>query len=70
MDRAEASNLKAEDLDELVHEFAASVAANVNNGGMEDQLRYLVDGLGAQHTERQIEALNEKANQGKENRYG
>ena len=56
-DKADASGLKAEDLDEAVHEFAASIAADVNNGGLEDQLRYLVDGLGAQHAERKLDEL-------------
>jgi hypothetical protein len=55
----EASGLKAEDLDDVVHELAASVAADVNNGGLEDQIRYLVDGLGAQHTEQQIDEMIE-----------
>ncbi len=59
VDKAEASGLKAEDIDELVHEFAASIAADVNNGGLEEQLRYLVDGLGVQHAERQLDELIE-----------
>jgi len=57
VNKADTAGLAAEDLDELVHEFASSVAADVNNGGMEDQIAYLVDGLGAQHTERQIDEL-------------
>jgi hypothetical protein len=59
VDRADAAGLEPEDLDEIVHEFAASIAADINNGGLDDQIRYLVDGLGAQHTERQIEDLIE-----------
>ena len=65
--KADAAGLAAEDLDEVVHELAASVAADVNNGGLEEQIAYLVDGLGAQHTERQIdELIEEHANQMKE----
>ena len=56
----------AEDLDDLVHELAASVAADVNNGGLEDQIRYLVDGIGAQHTERQLDELIEGRQQEQE----
>jgi len=56
-DKADASGLKAEDLDDVVHELAASVAADINNAGLEDQIRYLVDGLGAQHTEKQLDEL-------------
>ena len=57
--KAAAARLEPEDLDELVHELAASLAADVNNGGLDDQIRYLVDGMGAEHTERQIEDLIE-----------
>ena len=58
-DKADASGLTAEDLDALIHELAASVAADMNNAGLEEQLRYLVDGLGAQQTERQLDELIE-----------
>ena len=60
MDKADAAGLAAEDFDEMTHEFAASVAADVNNGGLQDQIKYLVDGIGAQHTERQIDELVEE----------
>ena len=59
VDKADAAGLEPEDLDEIVHEFAASIAADVNNGGLEDQIRYLVDGMGVQHTERQLDDLIE-----------
>ncbi|NLX98613.1 MAG: hypothetical protein GXY83_20840 [Rhodopirellula sp.] len=58
-DKADDNGLEAEDIDELVHELAASVAADVNNGGLDEQLRYLVDGLGAQYAERQLNELIE-----------
>ena len=66
--KADAAGLQSEDFDDLVHEFAASVAADVNNGGIEDQLRYLVDGIGAQHTERQLDELIEGRQQQQEER--
>ena len=59
VDKADAAGLQPEDFDEVVHEFAASVAADVNNGGLTDQIRYLVEGIGAKHTERQINELIE-----------
>ena len=59
-DKADDAGLAAEDFDELVHEFAASIAADVNNGGLQDQIRYLVDGIGAQHTEQQLDELIEE----------
>jgi len=56
-DKAESVGLQPEHLDEMVHELASSVAADINNGGLEEQVKYLVEGLGAQHTERQIDEL-------------
>ena len=58
--KAESAGLEPEDLDEIVHELASSFAADVNNGGLEEQLAYLVEGLGAQHTERQLNGLIEE----------
>jgi len=59
-DKADAAGLQPEDIDELVHEFAASIAADVNNGGLADQIKYLVEGIGAKQTERQIDELIEQ----------
>ena len=59
VDRVDTAGLEPEDLDEIVHEFAASIAADVNNGGLDDQIRYLVDGMGVQHTEQQLDELIE-----------
>ncbi|SMB96844.1 hypothetical protein SAMN00808754_1683 [Thermanaeromonas toyohensis ToBE] len=39
--------IKPEDLDELVHEFKAAEAAEINNGGLEAQLEYLVQCCGS-----------------------
>ena len=60
VNKADAAGLESEQLDEIVHEFAASVAADADNGGLEDQIKYLVEGIGAQHTERQIDELIEQ----------
>ena len=59
-DKAESAGLEPEDLDEAVHELASSIAADVNNGGIEEQVRYLVKETGAQQTERQIDELIEE----------
>ena len=59
-ERAASAGLQPEDLDELVHELASGVAADVNNGGLEEQARYLVERLGAEHAERQLDELVEK----------
>lgn len=59
-DKAEAAGLTEEDLDEAVHELASNTASDVNNSGLEDQLNYLIEGLGVQRTEREIDGLIEK----------
>jgi uncharacterized Zn finger protein (UPF0148 family) len=60
VDKAEVAGLQPEDLDDIVHELAASVAADVNNSGLEGQIAYLVDGLGVHQTEQQIDELIDK----------
>jgi hypothetical protein len=60
LNKADAAGLAAEDFDEIVHELAASVASDVNNGGLEDQIAYLVQGLGADHAEKQLDKLIEE----------
>ncbi len=65
--KVEAAGLKAEDLDEIVHEFASSIAADINNEGIDGQIRYLVDHLGLQGTTKQIERLVEEQPEAAEN---
>lgn len=43
---AEARGIAPEDLDELVYEFKAAEASDINNGGLEAQLRYLLECCG------------------------
>jgi len=64
--KAESAGIQPEELDEMVHELASSVAADVNNGGLEDQIRYLVEGLGAKYAERQLDDLIEDHAEGLE----
>jgi hypothetical protein len=59
-DKAESAGLKPEDLDEAIHELASGIAADINNGGIEEQVRYLVKETGARQTERQIDELIEE----------
>ena len=58
--KAAAAGLEIEDLDETVHELAASIAADVNNEGMEGQLGYMIDQLGVQGATKQLERLAEE----------
>ena len=45
-------------LDEVVHEVAASVAADANNGGIDAQVRYLVEILGPEEAARVVGGLD------------
>ena len=47
-------NVGVEDLDEVVHSVASEIASDVNNGGVEEQLYYLIDRLGAGDAEAEI----------------
>jgi hypothetical protein len=59
-DKAETAGLQPEDLDEMVHELASSIASDTNNGGVDEQIKYLAKEMGAQQTERQIDELIEE----------
>ena len=58
--KADAAGLKPENLDDLIHDLTASVAADINNGGLEDQIACLVEAMGAEHTERELDELIEQ----------
>ena len=58
--KAEAAGLGAEDLDETVHDLANSIAADINNAGLDDQLRYLLDEWGGEAVTREIDRLAEE----------
>ena len=50
--QAEEDGVLPERLDELVHEIASSHAASINNGGLSEQIEYIVKELGAAEVER------------------
>jgi hypothetical protein len=52
--------LKAEDLDELIHDVASEHASRINNEGIESQLKYLADELGWVDAGEQIAMLGVK----------
>ena len=54
---AKAAGLEAEDLEETVHELASSIAADVNNSGLEGQLTYLIEQLGIQEAGKELGRL-------------
>ena len=39
----EAINAHSEELDDLVHDVASSVASNVNNSGVDDQVNFILE---------------------------
>jgi hypothetical protein len=58
--KAEDAGLVPEDLDDSVHELAASIAADTNNGGLDAQIGYLVAEMGVEGTEKQLDRLIEE----------
>ena len=59
---AEDSGIMPEQLDEAVHEAAASAASSINNGGVADQITYLVEQFGAAETEEILDELSSEDN--------
>lgn len=57
VEKAEAGGLEAEDLDEAVHTAASQMASDANNGGLEEQVRFLVSILGVEETRQLLEDL-------------
>ena len=60
VDKADAAGLVPEDFDDIIHDLAAGVVADVNNGGLDAQVQYLVEGLGAENAEKELDQLIEK----------
>jgi hypothetical protein len=54
LEKAEEMGLQAEQLDDLVHDAAGQEASGVNNGGLSDQVEYLVRHWGIQETEQAL----------------
>jgi hypothetical protein len=50
--------VKEADLDELVHELKASEASEINNGGLDKQLEYVFNQLGAKDAMLEVESLS------------
>ncbi len=59
-DKADSAGLQPEDLDDMVHEMASSIASDINNEGVDGQIKYLVKEMGAQHAEKQLDELIEE----------
>ena len=58
--KAEAAGLQAGDFDETVHDLANSISADINNAGVHDQLRYLIQEWGGEAAAREIDRLAEE----------
>ena len=66
--KADAAGLQPEDIDESSTSLRPALPPMSTTVGIEDQLRYLVDGIGAKHTERQLDELIEGRQQQQEER--
>jgi hypothetical protein len=54
---ADELEVTCEDLDDLIHEIVSRQATKINNGGLQDQISYLIDQLGPQGTRAALEDL-------------
>ena len=72
VDKADDVGLKSEDFDEMVHELASSIASDINNSGIEEQIYFLAKELGIQSTEKQLNELiaSYVTRQRKKNKHG
>ena len=57
--KAKGAGIAVEDLDEAVHDMAASMAADVNNSGLDGQLAFLLDNMGYEGTSTRLDELVE-----------
>ena len=55
--RAEQSGIKPEDLDELLHDAASSMASTMNNAGVDEQIEWLVGQSGLRAVKTHIDAI-------------
>ena len=58
--KAEDLRVKSEDLDDIVHDTASSLAASIDNAGPDGQIAWLVDQLGIGDTETYITNIAER----------
>lgn len=54
---AESMGLKPEDLDDLVHDAISARASAINNGGLDDQLAFLVEQCGREQIRAALQGL-------------
>jgi hypothetical protein len=66
LEKAEEMGLQAEQLDDLVHDAASQEASGVNNGGLSDQVEYLVRHWGLQEAEQALAQLSKTSGQKEE----
>ena len=60
IEKANKLELQPEDLDEAVHDAADSLAASIDNGGVDEQVSWLVERLGLDDTETCIAEIAER----------
>jgi hypothetical protein len=57
VEKAKTAEMQPEDLDEEGHDVAASIAANVNNSGLDRQLAFLLGEMGYEGTSARLDEL-------------
>jgi len=56
---ATSNSIVPEDLDELVHECGSSEASDINNGGLEHQIEFLIHRLGKARARKMLQEIAE-----------
>jgi hypothetical protein len=54
---AQQNHLTEPDLDELVHELKSKEASSINNGGIQEQIKYIVEQLGPTEAMKAVDEL-------------
>jgi len=59
VDWAKSQGLQPDNLDDAVHDNAAALASGINNGGLGEQIEFLVDQQGVQETQALLTKITE-----------
>jgi hypothetical protein len=59
---AQKNHLTEPDLDDLVHELKSAEASSINNGGINEQIEYIIEQLGPTDAMTKIDALIKEDN--------
>ena len=57
VDHVQKNHLTEPDLDDFIHELKSQKAASINNGGINEQVKYLIEKLGPTEAKTEIDKL-------------